>query len=152
MSGVQTEEKIQWCDDARNILNKQIQQVVTTSMDLKELAILANKSEDYAKDVHQRTKYLIGKMEVGDELGKGNFGRVVRLQGKKDSGQMPLAFKELTSTSHDKMTKMKMEADVYARIGPHPNVVGCYGIMEVGGKQWDGHAVGGRWRTEGHFC
>lgn len=67
------------------------------------------------------------KLTVGKSLKSGSFGSVSFLES--DTG-VPLVVKTPTSEKYRK--ELETEAEVYAKIGDHPNIVKCYGMLDTG--------------------
>jgi hypothetical protein len=67
----------------------------------------------------------------GAPLGSGAFGSVYELQ---NNGQSKLVGKLPSANNSDAQQEMEHEAEIYARIGEHPNIAKCYGIHDVDGK------------------
>jgi serine/threonine protein kinase len=101
-----------------------------------------------------------GKYKQGRELGAGTFGRVVLLEDEEQGGTLVAKFQ----THRGKMTdpkNLETEAGNYEKIGPHPNIVRCLGVMDVDGEQalvldsvaggsWSSYIQdGARWVQEG---
>jgi serine/threonine protein kinase len=67
----------------------------------------------------------------GASLGSGAFGEVFEL---KNDGDKKLVGKSFSGDNLEAKKEMEHEAEIYARIGEHPNIAKCYGIHEVEGK------------------
>lgn len=64
----------------------------------------------------------------GDAFASGNFGSVYHLANDADK---PLVGKLPKATDDSAKKEMEHEAEIYARIGEHPNIARCYGMQEV---------------------
>ncbi len=68
-----------------------------------------------------------------EPIGKGNFGEVYKLQG--DNGLALVGKFALPGKGAEFLKEVKHEADVYAKVGEHPNIARCYGIQKVDGLE-----------------
>jgi serine/threonine protein kinase len=73
----------------------------------------------------------LAALSVGDELGHGQFGAVSQLSGSDDT---PLVGKAFRPGNTDAKKEMEHEAQLYAKLGDHPNIGKCYGIHEIEGQ------------------
>jgi hypothetical protein len=64
-----------------------------------------------------------GSYKVGKQIGKGGFGTVYLLKGGKDAPLLACKTANEDELSH--------EAEIYAKLPPHPNVVRSEGIREI---------------------
>ena len=67
----------------------------------------------------------------GPALGSGAFGEVFELD---NDGAKKLVGKSFPAGNADARKEMEHEAEIYARIGEHPNIAQCYGIQDVKGS------------------
>ena len=67
----------------------------------------------------------------GEALGSGAFGEVFELE---NDGDKKLVGKSFPAANADARKEMEHEAEIYARLGEHPNIAKCYGIHEVEGQ------------------
>jgi len=92
-----------------------------------ELATTSKKHQSDFMDVLAQSK--ISDIEIGDEIGAGQFGRVYKGIWLSTT---PVALKELIS---DKLKDFVQEASILIPI-KHPNCLRCYGIFENSGKYY----------------
>jgi serine/threonine protein kinase len=94
--------------------------------ELEKVAMDVIKNMDIQAEVSKQAASLPvdpSQLQIGKELGKGKFGKTVVVQA---DGAKPMAAK----IPHDPVNAEKdldKEAEMYARLGDHPNIVKCYG-------------------------
>jgi len=66
-----------------------------------------------------------------DPIGTGNFGEVYKLQG--DNGIELVGKFAIPGKGAKFLEEVKHEAQVYAKVGEHPNIARCFGIHKVDG-------------------
>lgn len=73
-------------------------------------------------------------LALGDELGVGNFGRVVELGA--DANGTGLVGKTRKPGGDDARFRQDIEQEekIYAQVGEHPNIARCFGIQRIGNE------------------
>ncbi len=75
----------------------------------------------------------LNDFKVGQLLGKGGYGAVFRLESE---GGPPLVFKKPRvadpTKKQEALDSYNLEAKMYEKIGPHPNIARCLGMCKVG--------------------
>jgi serine/threonine protein kinase len=88
--------------------------------------------EPSLSDLVQRQKQLPpsgDSLTTGEELGKGRFGAVHKLDGPPE-GRAP----SLVGKTFNREQDRENEEKVYALVGEHPNIAKCYGVHDIDGK------------------
>lgn len=106
----------------------------------------AQREQAWAKEKAQVPD--VAKYTRGGEAGQGGFGKVVFLNPPADAkadgggGQPKLVMKTAFKGGDAGKAEMQKEADVYAKVGPHPNIVRCLGVQKLpvgeGGAEEEG--------------
>ena len=71
---------------------------------------------------------------LGQHLASGNYGAVFKLE---THGTSPLVFKKPINASSPEMAleSYRNEAEMYEKIGPHPNIASCLGMCKLDGEE-----------------